>query len=66
MWRNFVCGCSGNAKYVTDRTCALRMLAAVMRRLTNLLTHLGDSLELSLMAAATAVLILVVLFLALS
>jgi hypothetical protein len=42
------------------------MLAAVMRRLTNLLTRLGDSLELSLMAAATAVLILVVVLIALS
>lgn len=66
MWRNFVCGCSGNAKYVTDRTSALRMLAAVMRRLANILSRLGDSLELSLMAAATAVLILVVLLIALS
>lgn len=37
-----------------------------MRRLTNLLTRLGDSLELSLMAAATAVLIFAVLLIALS
>lgn len=48
------------------RPSELRMLAAVMRRLANILIRLGDSLELSLMGAATAVLILVVLLVVLT